>query len=113
MSTTVRLFYHAGISTAHVAAGTKLATDSIALLKQPYIARSSVTVSATAASVDAAPPGTKIAYIQVEEGKSVHVEVNPENRTTDADTSSPVLSGETQIECGPNWSFSFLEHTVA
>lgn len=113
MASTVRVFYHSGVATANVAAGTKYATDSVALLKQPYLARASVTVSGAAASVDAAPAGTKIAFIQVQEGKAVHYEVNPPNRSTEADTSSPILSGETQIEFGPGWSISFTEHTVA
>lgn len=113
MATVVKVFYHAGVATAHVAAGTKLATDSVGLLKQPYLARSTVTLNGAADSVNAAPAGTKIAYIQVQEGKAVTYEVNPPNRSTEADTSSPTLSGETQIELGADWTISFAEHTVA
>jgi hypothetical protein len=112
MATTVKVFYHSGISTAHVAAGTKFASDSVSLLKQPYLSRWSATLSGSAQSSSAAPAGTKIAYIQVQEGKAVTFEVNPPNRSTEADTSSTTLSGETQIEFGPEWTISFAEHTV-
>lgn len=112
MAATVLVFYHSGLTTAHVAAGTRYTTDSVGMLKQPYIGRASLTANTgTAQSVSAAPAGTKIAYIQVQEGKAVHVETNPENRSTDADTSSPYISGSVTIECGPSWSFSFLERS--
>ena len=114
MTAVVRVFYHAGLTTAAVAAGTRFSTDSVAMLKQPYIERASVTVTDSAAqSVAAAPAKTALAYVQVQEGKTVHFECNPDNRAVDADTSSPLLSGTTQIECGPGWSMSFLEHVVA
>ena len=114
MSATVRVFYHAGLTTAAVAAGTRYATDSVSMLKQPYAARSSVTVdTGTPQSTSAAPNAAKIAYVQVQEGKAVHYEVNPPNRSTPADTGSPVLKGSTQIEIGPEWTISFLEHTVS
>lgn len=114
MSVSVRVFYHSGLTTAHVAAGTKFATDSVAMLKQPYLARDKVSATTGAAvSTAAAPAGTRVAYVQVEDGKSVYFEVNPENRTTAADSSSPVVSGSATFECGPNWSLSFLEHATS
>lgn len=112
MSTTVRMFFHSGVSTAHVAAGTKFAADSVSLLKQPYLDRQAITASGAAQSTTAAPTGTKILYLQVQEGKAIHYEINPPNRSVEADQSSPVLSGETQIEFGPGWTISVLEHTV-
>jgi hypothetical protein len=114
MSTTVRTFCHTGLTTAVVAAGTRYTTDSVAMLKQPYVGRSSVTVdSGTAQSTTAAPASAKIVFIQVEAGKAVHYEVNPPNRATAADTSSPILTGATQIEFGPDWTLSFLEATLS
>lgn len=114
MTATVRVFFHAGVTTAAVAAGTRYTTDSVAMLKQPYLSRSVLTASTGAAVTSAASPnGTKLVFVQVEEGKSVNYEVNPENRTTEADTSSPILTGQTQLECGPGWTLSFIEHAVA
>lgn len=114
MTALVKVFYHSGVTTAAVAAGTRFASDSVAMLKQPYIGRASVSVtSAAAQAVSAAPNGTKLAFVQVQEGKAVLYEVNPPNRSVDADTSSPLLTGSTQIECGADWSISFREHVLA
>lgn len=113
MATVVRVFYHTGVTTAPVnAAAGRYTTDSVAMLKQPYLARSALTLSGSAQSSAAAPSNAKLALVQVQEGKSVHVEVNPENRAVEADTSSPTISGEVTFECGPGWTFSFTEHTV-
>lgn len=113
MATAVGVFFHSGLTTATVSAGTRFASDSVSMLKQPYLARASLTVDGvTAQATAAAPANTRIAYVQVEEGKAVRYEVNPENRSTAADTSSPLLAGSTQFECGPGWSMSFLEHAI-
>jgi len=113
MTAVVRVFYHQGVTTAAVAAGTRFTADSVAMLKQPYIEKASVTATTMSAqSVAAAPSKTHIAYVQVQEGKAVHYEVNPPNRSVSASTSSPILSGSTQLECGDGWSLSFLEHEV-
>lgn len=112
MTATVRVFFHSGLTTAKVASGTRFTTDSVSMLKQPYLGRSAVTVTGTAISSAAAPAKTEIAFVQVQDGKAVHYEINPENRTTSADTGSPILSGSTQFECGPGWSISFIEHEI-
>lgn len=110
MAAIVRIFWHTGLATAAVAAGTRYTTDSVAMLKQPYVGRASLSVdSGAAASTDPAPAATKIAFVQVQDGKAVHIEINPENRSVDADTGSPILSGSTQFEAGPRWTISVLE----
>ena len=81
MTAKVRVYFHAGLTTAPVAASTRFTTDSVSMLKQPYEGRSVIDVGTGAAvSSAAAPKGTKIALIQVEEGKAVHLEVNPAGR---------------------------------
>lgn len=111
MSAVVRAFYRSGTTAAPVAAGGgRFTSDSVLLVKEPYLDRDSVTVSTGAAqSIDAAPNGTKMLHLQVQQGKQVHVEVNPPNRSTEADTGSPIYSGNTMLEFGPGWSASFLE----
>lgn len=110
MAANVLVFYHSGLTTAHVAAGTRFTTDSVGMLKQPYIGRDDVAANTSAAQASsAAPDGTKVAYLQVQEGKAVHIEVNPANRSSEADTTSPYISGDVTIECGPGWTFSFFE----
>lgn len=113
MTATVRAFYHAGVTTAKVRGGTMFASDSVGLVKQPYLARDSVTVDdGTAQSIDASPTGTTLLMVQIQEGKAVHIEINPPNRSTAADTGSPIYSGDVTFEFGPTWSASFLEHVV-
>ena len=112
MTATVRAFCHSGVTTAAVT-GTMFATDSVSLVKQPYLARSSVTVdTGTAQSTTAAPAGTTLLLVQVEAGKAVHLEVNPPNRSTAADTGSPIYSGTFHLACGVDWTISVLESTI-
>jgi len=111
MTAVVRCFYHQGIAQVPFASGTKYATDSVGTFKQPYISRSTVTAdNVTAQSTAAAPAGSGVALVQVQQGKSVHVEVNPPNRSTAADTDSMIIRGDVTFVVGPDWSFSFLEN---
>jgi hypothetical protein len=110
MTALVKIFYHQGISQVPFASGSKYATDSVGTLKQPYIERASVSVdNVTAQSVTAAPPGSGVALVQVEQGKVVFCEVNPPNRSTSADSSSMSIQGDVTFVVGSGWSFSFLE----
>lgn len=109
MTATVRVFYFDSIVAAPTV-GKSYTTDSVSLLKYPYLARDNVTVdSGTADMVDAAPAGAKIALVQVQAGKSVHMEINPPNRSTNADTASPIIRGDATFAIGPSWYLSFLE----
>lgn len=109
MTATVRVFFFDSIVAAPTV-GKSYTTDSVGLLKYPYLARDNVTVdSGTADSVSAAPAGARIALVQVQSGKTVHAEVNPPNRSTTADTASPVWRGDLTIAVGPDWTISFLE----
>lgn len=114
MATLVRMFYHSGLATAEVAAGTRYATDSVSMLKQPYLGRQKISAGASATLSAAAPSKTKLAFIQVEAGKAVHFEVNPNSDTArTADTDSPILTGQTQLEFGEGWTLSLMEATVS
>lgn len=112
MTATVRCFYFSGVvQTPGV--GTRLATDSIQMLKFPWLDSDSKTVdTGTAQSIDAAPAGAKLLVVQVQAGKAVHIEINDPNRSTAANTGSFVISGEQSFAVGEGWSASFLEHTV-
>ena len=117
MSALVRIFSHTGVTTAAVNPGAgRYTTDSIALMKQPYLARQSITAttgSAQSTSSDlTSNSGVRLLNIQVQAGKTVAIEVNPPNRAVDADADSPYYSGEVTIECGPNWTLSLKEITV-
>lgn len=114
MSAIVRLFSHAGLALAHVASYAEQKADqSISLLKQPYLARASVTVDTgtpQTTTADLAPQHTRLLRIQVEPGKRVHIELTPEGQTLrTADTSSPIYEGDDQVEFGRGWLVSVLE----
>jgi len=115
MSCLVRIFSHTGVTTANVAAGTRYATDSVSMLKMPYLARQSITATGTAQSTATpltANNGTKLLNVQIQAGKTVAIEVNPPNRSVEADNDSPYYAGEVTLEAGPNWTLSIKEITV-
>lgn len=114
MSALVRLFSHTGVTTAPVnAASGRYTTDSVAMLKMPYLAREAITATSSPAQSTTTAlttsSGTKLVHVQIETGKTVAIEVNPPNRSTAADSSSPRYSGDVTFEAGPNWQFSILE----
>lgn len=119
MAATVRMFTFSGIMTAPVASGSKqFSSDSIGLLKYPYLAAESIvatTVSAQETSQDLTPAGTELVFIQVQEGKAVHFEINSPNRSVSATVASPVLTGlgGTVFKVSAGWSISLLEHEIA
>jgi hypothetical protein len=113
MTALVRFFSHAGVTTAHVnpAAG-RYATDSVGMLQLPYIAREAITASGTAQSTTTTlttNSATKLVHAQIENGKTVAIECNPPNRTTEADTSSPRYTGDVTFVAGQNWLFSVMD----
>lgn len=115
MATKVRIFSHSGLVTAHVSAGGRFASDSVGLLKYPYLGKESLTAttgSAQSSAAGTAPDATKVLNVQVEEGKAVHIEVNPPNRTTAATVGSPIIRGDNIFNFGESWTISVLEHTV-
>jgi hypothetical protein len=116
MTATVRLFAHSGISMAHVANYSEQRADqSIALLRQPYLGRATMTVDTGAPQSSPAglsPQHSRILLIQVDPGKRCHYEISPPGRSggpVAADTSSPVVEGDEQLEWGPDWSISLIE----
>ena len=131
MSARVGIYSHSGLSTPRVAASSgRYTSDSLFLLKQPYLAGEVITATTASAQstgrisrpTDAgsgstasatAPDGASMFHVQVEPGKRVHVEVNPSTATArTATTSSPIYEGNTQIEAGPGWRLSILESDV-
>lgn len=110
---TVKVFAHTGVTTAPVASsGGRYTTDSIPLVKQPYLARQTITpdtVTAQSTDADTAPAKTALFMVQIEVGKRVAIEVNPQNRSVAADANSPSYSGTVTIEAGPGWTLSIIE----
>jgi hypothetical protein len=115
MTALVRIFTHDGIVSAKVDAGGgggRYSSDSLFMLKQPYLGRQLLSVGsgvAVSSSAATAPKGASLLHVEVEPGKTVHYEINPPNRITSADTSSPTLTGKTQFNFGIGWTISVLE----
>lgn len=112
MAVVVRMFSYTGLMTVPVASGSKrFSSDSVGVLKHPYAAREAVTANDTAQSTTTAltPEGTECLFIQVAQNGAVHVELNPPNRAVNADTSSPIMSGDNILCVGKNWTVSLLE----
>lgn len=114
MTATVRCFAHAGISHAFVANYSgQQSFHALTLYKEPYLARESLTVD-TSTAVSSQPAlgaaNSRILRVQVQPGKRVHYEVTPAGHAArTADTSSPILEGNDQVEWGSGWSISVLE----
>lgn len=117
MAATCRMFTFTGLMTAPVASGSKrFSTDSVGLLKYPYNAKESIVANTSAAqssSTDLSPDGVSILLVQVQQGKAVHIEINSPNRSTDATTESPVITGDQHFSFGADWTVSLLEHTIS
>jgi hypothetical protein len=117
MSALVRIFAHSGVTTAPVNAGAgRYTTDSVSLLKQPYLGRQSLTATTGAAQTTndllTANAGAKLLNVQIQAGKTVAIEVNPPNRNIEADSDSPYFSGDVTFEAGQNWKLSIKEIEV-
>lgn len=114
MTTQVRVFAHSGLSTPPVKGTSgRFTSDSLFLLKQPYLAGETLSASGTATSTVAgtAPDGTALFFIQVAPGGRIAFEVTPSGHTARVATAtgSPVIEGNTQVEAGPGWILSCIE----
>lgn len=109
MAAVVRTFFFDAIVAAP-STGKTYTTDSVGILNFPYMDRTVVTATTgSAQNSGAAPAKTKIALVQVQSGKSVHIEVNPPNRSTAADTSSPIFRGDNTFVVHEGYTLSILE----
>lgn len=113
MTANVRIHTYSGLySPTHNSSG-RFVTDSVAMLKLPYLAGEVLTPDTSTAAASAAATaeaGTVLAQITVEPGKRVYYEVTPANADlATATSSSPIMEGTTQIQFGEGWKASFLE----
>ncbi len=111
MTASVGIFFHSALIAAPTVVGSSKTDDTVLLLKQPPLARDLLScTSSDADTSDAAPAGTQIAYVQVQQGKRVYYEVTPAGHTPRApDSGSPILEGNTILQCGPGWQIAARE----
>jgi hypothetical protein len=115
MTATVRIYTHDGLVSAKVdPGGGRFSTDSVMMLKQPYLGGERLlpgTGTAVSSSAATAVKGSSLLNVEVQSGKTVHYEINPPNRAVAASIDSPTLTGNTQFNFGPGWTISVLEMT--
>lgn len=115
MTANVRMFAFAGLVRAPSVGGVDLAYDSLMLTKTPYLGSQTLSPDTSAALTSdaaSAPDGAKLALIQVQTGKRVHMEVTPNGHALRTATSnSPTVEGNQYIEFGPGWRISVIEST--
>jgi|WetSurMetagenome_2_1015567.scaffolds.fasta_scaffold00224_32 hypothetical protein len=113
MAAAVRIFAYGGLVTImSVSASGRPVTDSVHVLKQPYLAGEQLAASTGAAVSSSAATGhagAALLQIQVQAGKTAHIEVNPPGRSVVATAASPQFTGATIIEFGHRWTLSVLE----
>lgn len=117
MSVTVRLFAHSGIIVLPIASNNQqLVGSQEFMLKQRYLAREKLTADTSTAVLSGAPlsadVSVKMLHVQVQPQKRIHYEVyGPNADAAIADTSSPVIEGEDNLEFYTGWKISLLEVT--
>ncbi len=88
-------------------------SDSVFLLKEPYLAGEVLapdTLTADSSDAATAPSETKMLKVQVQPGKRVYYEVTPGGQTLRlATSSSPIISGDETLFFGSGYRISFLE----
>jgi carbamoylphosphate synthase large subunit len=113
MAAAVRIFAYGGlVAIASNSTSGRPVTDSVHVLKQPYLAGEQLaasTASAVSSAVATGHDGAALLQVQVESGKMVHIEVNPPGRSATATAASPQFTGATIIEFGKSWTLSVLE----
>ena len=115
MSATIRCFAFAGVIGLPRVGGNDLTLSIVQCIKFPLLGRDLLTVDTVTTDVTdaaAAPHGTAGLWVQVEPVKRIRFEITPEGQTLlTAGSTSPELSGETQLVFGPGWQFSAIEAT--
>ena len=116
MSVVVRSFTYSGLMTANVvnSGGGRYSSDSVFLLKPPYLSNETLTANTvtavTSAVATSTPNEIRLLQVQVAPGGRVHYEVTPQGHTLrEATTDSPVISGDQLMHFGTGWRISFLE----
>lgn len=97
--------------------GITAGTDSVLVLRQPYLWKQSLTSNGTTSVVSTAAPvpaahstdPTIMLRVEVPDGQSIRYEVSTNGQTPVATTDSPLLTGRDDIEFGANWLFAFID----
>jgi hypothetical protein len=112
MAAVVRIFTYSEVITAPVAASSgRYSSDSIGLLKNPYLTSDQIeaTTAAAVSTALASNTSVRLVQVQIEPNKIVHYETVPAGQARTATTASPFISGTVLLSFGPDWQLSLLE----
>lgn len=112
---TVRIYTYAELISIKVNSG-QLSTDSIYLLREPYLGGEVLAPSTSVAAnslAATAPRDTRVLKVQIDGGLRCHYEVTPQGHNLrTATTSSPILNGDDLINFAQGYRISVLEENT-
>lgn len=110
MAFNVRVFVHDGIDRLEVSQPRQFGSDSVYVLRQPYLNAQVISVSGVVAdSAPYADPRARLLRVEVPDGQLVRYEINPPGRAIEASNSSPILSGHEQFYFRDGWTISLID----
>lgn len=111
MAFNVRIFAYPGIVAALQSQVVQQSTDSVFLLRDPYISGQKLFSSgATPVPSTALPPNTKFIHVEVDDGNTIRYEIQMGAAAARApSTNSPSLSGKNLIFASEGAVFSFVD----
>ena len=114
MTAAVKIFSHRGLVAPRVTTTSQTSSDAVFVLEQPYLAREALTAgaSATASSAATCPAETTLLRIEVQDSKTIGLELNPPGRSVAATANSPTLSGKDTYQAGKDWTISVIDLTA-
>lgn len=110
MSFSVRCFFYPGIVAAIQPQIVQQSADSVFMLRDPYISGQKLTSNgATEVASAAAPAGTKLIRVEVDDGNTIRYEIRMGANVRVASTNSPTLSGREIVFASDGAVFAFVE----
>lgn len=110
MAFNVRIFFYTGIVPALQPRTTQLSTDSVFMLIEPYISGQKQTSNGTTeVAFTAAPTGSKVMRIEVDDGQTIRYELRQGSNTRTASANSPAMSGRDIMPVSDGAVFAFID----
>lgn len=113
MAFNVRLFPYTGIVSVIAPQSVQMATDSVFVLREPYIDPPQKLASNGLNEVvfAALPAGTKICRIEIDDGATIRYEVRASGNKRSANANSPSLSGKDLLYAAEGAVVAFIDAT--
>lgn len=110
MAFSCRIFFYPGIVAAIQPQIVQQSGDSVFMLRDPYISGQKLTSNgATEVAASAAPVGTRVIRVEVDDGNNIRYEIRMGANTRTASTNSPTLSGREILFASDGAVFAFVD----